>query len=169
MQNLMLRTAGLAAALLFVAVASAHSQSPKWHGDGAEHCTPCADGVVSVARDADGPVEVEVLAAYCRPEKDTVWVHYAIRNVGETPIQAYEIETSERYERYRSESQGFGAEKLELAPGGQIERWAVCGGKVAADVSDPGRLTAVVLAVTKLRFTDETKWRPLVKPFGTPE
>ena len=105
------------------------------------------------------PLEVEVLEAFCRPEPNTVWAHYAVRNVGTKQIQGYQIRTSERYERYRSDSQGYGAERLEFAPGGQVDDWATCCGRVEGTGGDPGRFTALVLMVTEVQFADGTVWR----------
>lgn len=170
MKNLVLRVGGCAAvALLFVAAALGGGQSDKWHGDGPERGEPCADGIVSVERTEGCPVEVEILKTFCRPSTNTVWVQYALRNVGTQPVLAYEVWTSERYERFVSNNQGFGAEKLALEPGEQIERWASCGGKVSADVVDPGELTGIALYVTEVDLVDGTTWRPTAAVPGAPE
>ena len=166
MHILALRLGGIAiATFLFVAIALGGIQSEKDPDPG----KPCADGMVTVAREEGCPIEVEVLGAFCRPKTDVVWVHYAVRNVSTQPILAYEVWTSERYERYQSNTQGFGAKRLELPPDTQIERWAPCGGKVAADVADPGHLTSLVLYVTEVHFEDGTEWRPAAAVPGAPE
>lgn len=170
MHSIVLRLAGITAtALLFVAVAFGAAQTEKGPTADPDPGTPCADGLVTVMREEGCPIEVEVLGAFCRPKTDTVWVHYAVRNTGTQTVRAYEVWTSERYERFESDTQGFGAKRLELAPGAQIERWAPCGGKVAADVADPGRLTSLVLYVTEVHFDDDTEWRHTVAVPGAPE
>lgn len=170
MPQFVLRIGGVAAcALLFVAVAFGGMQSEKGSTADPDPGKPCVEGLVTVASEDGCPIEVELLGAFCRPATDTVWVNYAVRNVGTQAVRAYEVWTSERYERYQSDTQGFGAKRLELEPGAQIERWAPCGGKVASDVADPGHLTSLVLYVTEVHFEDGTEWRTSTAVPGAPE
>jgi hypothetical protein len=97
----------VAVGILMTAVANGASQKQQWHGDGQEHGTPCAGGIVVVENDPGCPVEIEVLEARCREATHTIWAHYAVKNVSTKQIQGYELQTSERYERYRNDSKGM--------------------------------------------------------------
>lgn len=160
MQSGVVRTCvGASIGLLMAAVVSGASQKQQWLGDGPEHGTPCAAGLVVIETDPGCPLEIEILEARCREAPHTIWARYALTNVGAKQIQGYVLRTSERYERHRNENKGYGAERLELGPGSRVENWATCCDKVGSEVSDAGSFTALVLRVSEVTFADGTVWR----------
>ena len=170
MQSIALRVGGVAAvALLCGTAAVGGGQKQQWHGDGPEHGTPCADGLVSVELVQGCPLDIEVLEASCRPATNTIWVHYAIKNVGTKQVQSYSIRTSERYERFLNDNQGYGAERLEFIPGSQRDDWATCCDRLEVEIGDPGRFTQLVLIVTEVEFADGTVWRAPAKTLAAPK